>query len=160
MILASNCLQYFLHCIFILIRKLTSNASQIAFGSREAVGLQRPEVNFLSQPSLLQVLMSVVDQTNQNLTKSQKELLLLHHKFGHIDMTWIQRLAAKPKDSIKQPILRTKNTNVSSCELPLCAACQLAKQTIRTPNSKTSSHPLTMILKRNDLTPGQTVSMD
>jgi len=47
--------------------------------------------HMLSNTSILNSFMSVVDQNNQNLTASQKELLLLHQKFGHIKLQWIQR---------------------------------------------------------------------
>ncbi|KAG7361170.1 hypothetical protein IV203_036270 [Nitzschia inconspicua] len=38
--------------------------------------------------------MSVADETNQNLTSAQKELLKWHWKLGHGHFGWIQRLAS------------------------------------------------------------------
>ena len=67
--------------------------------------LRSPETTLLLHPPLLQTFLSVAHQTNQNITSSQKELLLLHHKLGHINFSWIQRLCARPRDSTLRPTL-------------------------------------------------------
>ena len=41
-------------------------------------GLTKEETTFLKNPQILNVYLSVIDQTNQNITPSQKELLLWH----------------------------------------------------------------------------------
>ena len=46
----------------------------------------------LSNSQILNTFMSVVEQTNQNLTASQKELLILHQKLGHINLQCTQHV--------------------------------------------------------------------
>ena len=119
-----------------------------------------PEATLLTQPSLLHSYLSVVHQTNQNITKSQKELLLLHQKIGHINFGWIQCLCAKPRDASFKPVLLTKNNYVSSVQTPICAACQMGKQSKKKPNENGSNKPPLMVLKQSDLQPEDTVFMD
>jgi hypothetical protein len=112
---------------------------------------------------------TVADETNQNITRAQKELLLWHWRFGHCGFQWVQSLAALPRtdgvgerDTKNTVLLPTKNPGVSSCAAPLCAACQLAKQSRR--GSDTSSElkdpAKHMSLRSNDLQPGDRVSID
>ena len=113
---------------------------------------------------------TVADETNQNITRAQKELLLWHWRFGHCGFQWVQSLAAIPRTTINGTVsdtkgtalLPTKNPGVSSCTAPLCAACQLAKQSRR--GSDTSSElqdpSKHMSLRTNDLQPGDRVSID
>jgi hypothetical protein len=109
--------------------------------------------------------MSVADESNQNITASQKELLKWHWKLGHANFNWIQRLAAHSKlapDGMSLPILRTKTPSVSSCPAPLCSACQMAKQSRRNPEVKVGI-PVPekeMSLRRGKLLPGEMVSID
>jgi hypothetical protein len=112
------------------------------------------------------VFLSVGDESNQNITTSQKELLQWHWRLGHANFKWIQRLASTPRKSLDgmegKPILRTRNQRVSSCPTPLCAACQMSKQTRRNPEVKIGS-PIPekeMSLKRGNLQPGDMVSID
>jgi hypothetical protein len=112
------------------------------------------------------VFLSVADESNQNITMSQKELLQWHWRLGHAHFKWIQRLASTPRKSPEglegKPVLRTRNKSVSSCPAPLCAACQMSKQTRRNPEVKIGS-PIPekeMSLKRGDLQPGDMVSID
>ena len=60
---------------------------------RGVAGLTMQECEFLATTHAMP---SIVDATNQNLTGSQKELLLWHHHLGHINMKWIQTLAQQP----------------------------------------------------------------
>jgi hypothetical protein len=58
---------------------------------------QGPQVGFSSKDSELfddsrYVLTSVADEVNQNLDGPQRELLLWHHKLGHINFDWLQVL--------------------------------------------------------------------
>ena len=78
----------------------------------------------------------------------------------HIHYVWIQRLCSKPRDASLKPTLLTKNNYVSNVSKPICAACQMAKQTVRKPKAISSSRPNSMVLKRFDLQPRDTVSMD
>ena len=61
----------------------------------------------------------VYEETNQNLTPAQKELLKWHFRLGHISFGWLQQLAHKP--SLGLP------TKIGRLARPLCAACQFGK---------------------------------
>jgi hypothetical protein len=54
----------------------------------------------------------------------------------HAGLQWIQWLAAtlntRP-DGNDAPIIQSNNEKMSSCHLPLCVACQVAKQARRIP---------------------------
>ena len=104
--------------------------------------------------------LSVTSEQNSNLQPAQKELLLLHQRLGHINLQWCQKLCAKPHDSSRAPIISTKLSRVSSYDHPICASCQLAKQTRRSPPSFSQGQPPAMILRQNHLLPGETVSID
>ena len=60
------------------------------------------------------------------------------------------------------PIIVAKLTAASSCCIPKCASYKIVRLTHRTPHtSSVSNNPAQfMALRRNDLTVGQTVSMD
>jgi hypothetical protein len=68
----------------------------------------------------------------------------------------------KEDGDIRLPILKTKIPRVSSCQAPLCTACQVARQTrcgagtlkeLKDPEKES-------LLKRGNLEPGQMVSID
>ena len=113
----------------------------------------------------------VLQRANWNLTEPQRELLLWHHRLGHINMQHVQSLLAKQKDDNSQ---RTKgqgekrtihpsNKKSSHCQpCPKCEACQYAKQKRRNPPSKISkSNPDNEgASSQNILIPGQRVSVD
>jgi hypothetical protein len=72
----------------------------------------------LGDENELSTLMSVADETNQNLSLAQKELLLWHWKMGHANQSWIQHLTRKTKDTIGvNPVLKMKHGGVSSCSM-------------------------------------------
>jgi hypothetical protein len=100
------------------------------------------------------LFLSVADETNQNLTRAQKELLLWHWKFGHAGFQWVQQLLRNE--------ITPKNPKATSCAPPMCAACALARLTrIGAGVSTEYKDPKKeMSLKANDLEPGRTVSMD
>lgn len=127
-------------------------------------GVLRDDAAFLGETDALGVMLSVVDERNQNLSAAEKELLTLHQRFGHCNMQWVQSLAAKPRDRADDaPLISTKNPGVSGAkELPLCAACQLGKQRRRGTGSRLEHklHALDYALKRGDVTPGSRVSID
>ena len=60
----------------------------------------------------------------------------------------------------QKQVLYTKTNNVSSCDAPLCFACQIAKQSCCTPATCSTSHLEPMILCEGNLMPGSCVSMD
>jgi hypothetical protein len=113
---------------------------------------------------------AITDEQNVNLTGSQLELLGWHYKFGHVNMTSIQRLMHPSKvldnqDSevdLKHPkVLATKQPRTHSCDHPKCASCILGKME-RMPKSTTHSKGSDdrHSLKGNDLLPGARVSLD
>ena len=115
-------------------------------------GLSMEECNFLTSTHAMP---SLVDSTNLNMTSSQKELLLWHWKLGHANMRWIQALASVP-------ILPTRaGSRMSSCERPLCTACQLSKQSRRT-RAGTGKHAsgTSQAIRGNSEAPGECVSLD
>jgi hypothetical protein len=132
----------------------------LSFEEQNAMFARDANNMFISRADL-----SVADETNQNLTASQRELLKWHWRLGHANFSWIQRLASTPRTSPEgkgMPILRTKTPTVSSCPAPLCAACQMGKQTRTNPEVKVST-PIPekeMSLKRGKLAPGAMVSID
>jgi transposase InsO family protein len=113
---------------------------------------------------------SVSDETNQNITASQKELLGWHWKLGHIGFQWLQRLmrpryptTAGHRDDtgLLRPVLETRNSNARSCAHPQCAACHLGRQKRRNTGTSTTTHQhKEMTLKREHLRPGDCFSLD
>ena len=125
-------------------------------------GLSLEECQFLATTHALP---SIVDTTNLNLTSSQKELLLWHQKLGHANMSWLQSLAATPRtrdDVHSKPVLPTRpGSRMSSCERPLCTACQLSKQSRRTrEGAKQRTGGQGMAIRKGALEPGECVSID
>ena len=98
----------------------------------------------------------VLDNSNVNLTASQKELLKWHFCLGHFNLSWIQSLIAKKIITVTEKHATSKN---AICK---CMACQLAKQT-RRPEG-TVVHKLRKDkdgnLKKDNLRPGSMVSSD
>ena len=81
------------------------------------------------------IFMSVMDETNQNLTKAQRELLQWHWKLSQLGFQWLQGLMPKNPKSMEYfddselwaPVIETKTPIAQSCAAPLCAACQLGR---------------------------------
>ena len=93
---------------------------------------------------------------NQNLDNAQKELLYWHFRLGHIGFGHLQFLARTGKLPVKNP------KAFANCDHPKCAACQFGKA-CHHPNQtkKEVKNPSKeMELKKNDLHPGQKVSVD
>ena len=86
--------------------------------------------------------------TNQNLSESQKEMLLWHQRLSHASMPWIQQLMRDRKwlqsnvtELHQGPFIPFKSkrgdkTNISCIK---CSACIMAKAHIRTPSATTSA---------------------
>ena len=130
--------------------------------SHRVAGMTMEECQFLATTHAMP---SIVDATNQNLTGSQKELLSWHHRLGHVNMKWIQTLAQQPRnneDARPKPYLKARpGSKMSSCERPLCTACQLAKQARRTragANQRVGKHD--MAIKADHVKPGELISVD
>ena len=126
------------------------------------VGLTFEDACVLGDGFSARTFMSVADETNQNLTASQKELLIWHWKLGHANFQWIQTLCRHSNPDSKRCVLPTKFNKTSSCPAPKCAACMLGKQARRTPTISIG-HQLPnkdLLLKTNHLRPGDCVSLD
>ena len=93
------------------------------------VGLTFDDATVLGDGHSVYNYMSVADESNQNLTRAQKELLLWHWKLGHANLQWIQTLCREPTNNHRRFVLETHHSKTSSCVLPKCAACMLGKQT-------------------------------
>ena len=126
------------------------------------IGLTFDDATVLGDGHSVYNYMSVADESNQNLTRAQKELLLWHWKLGHANLKWIQILCREPTTNHHHFVLETHHAKTSSCVLPKCAACMLGKQTRRRPGTNTGAlvKGKEMILRRNHLQPGDCVSLD
>jgi hypothetical protein len=99
----------------------------------------------------------VTDETNQNLSESQKELLRWHFRLGHLNFAAVQQLLRS--SALGSGSLQTA---ASKCEIPRCASCQFGKAKRRpTGITHSRSNPeRDGALKAGDLLPGQCVSVD
>ena len=147
---------------------LDHNTEQSCGHGQHTVGLDRSDADLFSSPDELFELMSVADETNQNLSKAQKESLQQWHwKLGHCNFQWVQSLAAESKlNDIKceneDSLLLTKH-RISNIAALLCSACQLAKQSRRGAGTSAEFNKIEdrdMILKRKTTKPGDCVSID
>ena len=92
--------------------------------------------------------------------------MLWHQRLGHAGFRWIQTLMRKPKhevgDNTEPPVLPTKNTSTSRCDPPRCPACQLSKAHRRYPGTQImhKKPELEMAIRRENLNPGDCISMD
>jgi hypothetical protein len=130
--------------------------------SSKFVGLTYQDGQTLGNTAHLSVFLNVVDETNQNLSPAEKQLLLWHQRMGHADFQQVQQMLCQPRGQDLRQVLKPKNQASSACSPPLCAACQLAKQTKQGAGVRTTVPiPETLDgLTRNKLAPGQTVSID
>ena len=126
------------------------------------VGLTFEDACVLGDGFSARTFMSVADETNQNLTASQKELLIWYWKLGHANFQWIQTLCRHSNSDSKRCVLPTRFNKTSSCPAPKCAACMLGKQARRTPTLSIGHQLLNkdLLLKTNHLRPGDCVSLD
>ena len=99
----------------------------------------------------------VTDETNQNVSEGQKELLRWHFRLGHVSMQTIQQLLRS--GALGQSRL---HTSAAKCELPKCAACAYgkAKRRATRPGHRGGSRSDSGSIKTDDLSPGQRVSVD
>ena len=117
--------------------------------------------------------MSVFDETNQNITAAQKELLLWHTRLGHLGFSHVQRLmrprehqeqsptsVSKKPSSVPEPCITPKHSVARTCMPPLCAACQIAKARPRSTEVSTTVVHNEHLLKIDHLSPGNRVSID
>ena len=106
-----------------------------------------------------------MDEQNQNLTPSQKELLKWHTKLGHIDHSVVQQIMRTGFLGNTTLIRSAANINLQKNPI-LCASCAYAKAKRRSRRPKRSApdtSPMANIekeLSKDVLIPGQKVSMD
>ena len=115
--------------------------------------------------------MSVFDETNQNITAAQKDLLLWHARLGHHGFAHVQQLM-RPRDVFQLssssnstskpagPCINPKHPSAKTCKPPLCAACQIARAKRRSTETSTTVTHHEQLLKIGDLKPGSCVSID
>ena len=110
----------------------------------------------------------VADETNQQLTGPQKELLLWHWRLG-INMQHVQELMhdrvykTTDDEDVRLPaVIPTKHVTTKSCNIPMCMSCELAKMKARVPKVKVSKTIAATegILKKDCYEPGDMVSSD
>jgi hypothetical protein len=75
------------------------------------VGLSFQDAEFLGKHDELSAFINVADETNQNMTASQREFLYWHHRPGHADMARIQVLLAELRNKEEKGILTSKTRN-------------------------------------------------
>lgn len=122
----------------------------------------------VTRPTTKAALLSVMHETNRNLTGAQKQLLLDHQRLGHLNFAHLQQLYRKTdkvkayKDSVHSKYLPTRHAKIKSCQVPICLACQLSKQKKRPTQAKTQQHPQhrQQLLSRNKVKAGDRVSLD
>jgi hypothetical protein len=113
------------------------------------------------------MLSCVGDETNQQLTGPQKELLLWHWKLG-VGMKHVQDLVRPRKYKVgdeeitADPIIPTKHATTRCCPIPMCMSCELAKAKVRTTGTKTTSvkRERDGVIKTDCYEPGDMVSSD
>jgi hypothetical protein len=120
------------------------------------------------QQALNLVLQFVGAVENENLTAPQRELLLWHWKLG-IGMQRIQSMMRDQhyedhlgRTECHPPIIKSKYASTSSCKIPLCQSCLLARSRRRSPNVKRSqvNEDSEGAISRNKLEVGDFVSTD
>ncbi|KAI2510176.1 hypothetical protein MHU86_4208 [Fragilaria crotonensis] len=118
------------------------------------------------------VSLSVLDETNQNITAAQKDLLLWHFRLGHLGFSHLQHLMRprtiedlrskikSEKPIVIDPCIVPKNPSTRTCKPPLCASCQIARAKRRPTDVSTTVVHQESILKEENLAPGSRVSID
>ena len=106
---------------------------------------------------------NTVSNRNANLTDPDKELLRWHYRLGHIGMKRVQFLmrtgVLAHTESARRIQLAASRVN----RTPMCTACQYGRQTRRPARGSTNTAAVKDIagaLKKDDLLPGQKVSVD
>lgn len=123
------------------------------------VGVSVGELATAAMSEFAQFL-SVADESNQNITGPQKELLAWHWRLGHIGFTWLQWLMRAREG--RAPVIATKHRLTATCPPPLCAACQIARMTRKGAGTSVEKklHEHDLSLRADHLVPGQMVSLD
>ena len=124
----------------------------VSIGHRYGSQPQR-EVHVASIPSM--------KEQNHNLSVAEKELLRWHERLGHISFRKVQHLM---RLGVLSSSVSAKRLHTAAAKLkaPKCAACIYAKQKVRSAPGRTTSiqHERSGVLRKNNLLPGQEVSVD
>ena len=140
-----------------------SNLPYMLTGPQPQLGLTYEDTVTLTTPEVGTCL-SVAAQVNQNISPTQKDLLKWHWRLGHLHFSWLQRLAATSRNPERPdlPVISSKFSKISSCEPPMCAACQLGKINRRgATNTVEIARPeRDMLLRQDQVRPGDMVSVD
>ena len=128
-------------------------------------GLGRHTVFKLTTGDFLKQCARLLDPNNNNLDGNSKELNLWHYRLGHRGFGHIQDLMHQSKqdfiDNPNPPIIPTRMPRTKTIPPPICPACQLSKQTRRTPAASvrrgghTNPRPI-----RKQLQPAELISLD
>ena len=106
-----------------------------------------------------QLNLAINDSANQNLSPSQRLLLLWHNRFGHTNFRRMQRLLRH------EPFSSIKFLEAARCDVPICATCQYAKGHRKSTGGNTcrvlpEDKEVEGSIKDNYLKPGAGVSVD
>ena len=147
----------------------SSSASSFSFdGPSKFTPIFESMDSMLSENDISALL---VDESNSNLSRAQKELLVWHWKFGHIDMHRLQSMMhpERPVDSLHAReslcppvVVSTRNAKTHSCVIPKCQACIYAKMGKQPSGASlvTPKEEKVGSLSRNHVNPGDAVSVD
>jgi transposase InsO family protein len=117
------------------------------------------------------VSFSVADETNQNITAAQKELLLWHWRLGHLGFVHLQQIM-RPRPTLESsgdayqqnhpipPCIIPRIDSTKTCKPPLCSSCEIARAKRRSCDSTVHHRLKEYVLKTDHLTPGTMVSVD
>jgi GAG-pre-integrase domain len=107
-----------------------------------------------------QLHLCVTDESNQNLSEAQKELLRWHFRLGHANFDSI-KLLLRSGSLASSEGARSLHRAAAKCATPKCASCQYGKMKRRpAPGRLSKPDDSTGNLSKNDLFPGQHVSVD
>jgi len=114
----------------------------------------------------LEAKLSLLGNSNRNLTNEQKELLFWHQRLGHAGQGWLQSLMRPSKPVIGErleSIIPIKQPKTASCsKVDPCQACAMSKQSFQSPKRGRRVVILAreMAIGSDDLKPGDCVSID
>ena len=107
---------------------------------------------------------ALLDDKNVNLTKPQKELLLDHYRMGHFNFPHLRRLykGQDEKGRSLQPCISPRFPSMTTCDIPLCIACQIAKAKRQPTKVKVNKDIAAKqnVLSTGDIFPGDNCSVD
>ena len=97
----------------------------------------------------------VLDEFNQNLSSTQKELMKWHNRLGHLGLGKVQSIMRSGALG-ESPLIKA----AANCPKPICASCAYGKARRLPSHVKSSKTTTEKELSKETLIPGQKVSMD